>query len=194
MDQLFATLDSVSRPISLPHGGKALLVDTVGFIRKLPHELVKAFRATLEEARLADVLLLVCDGADPELEARRQTVEEVLDSLGATEAPRIEVLNKCDLFADTPDRLPGTLRISAATGQNVDGLLEAVEKELDAGAQEVRLLVPFAQYGLVNRLHQMGSVLSQCHSEEGVILKMRMDGQNVNFACREGAKLLDDAR
>ena len=194
MDQLFATLDSVSRPISLPHGGKALLVDTVGFIRKLPHELVKAFRATLEEARLADVLLLVCDGADPELEARRQTVEEVLDSLGATEAPRIEVLNKCDLFADTPDRLPGTLRISAATGQNVDGLLEAVEKELDAGAQEVRLLVPFAQYGLVNRLHQMGSVLSQCHSEEGVILKMRMDGQNVNFACREGAQLLDDAR
>ncbi len=194
MDQLFATLDSVSRPISLPHGGKALLVDTVGFIRKLPHELVKAFRATLEEARLADVLLLVCDGADPELEARRQTVEEVLDSLGATEAPRIEVLNKCDLFADTPDRLPGALRISAATGQNVDGLLEAVEKELDAGAQEVRLLVPFAQYGLVNRLHQMGSVLSQCHSEEGVILKMRMDGQNVNFACREGAKLLDDAR
>ena len=88
-NQLFATLDSVSRPIELPHGGKALLVDTVGFIRKLPHELVKAFRATLEEARLADVLVLVLDGADAQMESRRRTVEEVLDSLGATEAPRL---------------------------------------------------------------------------------------------------------
>ena len=194
MDQLFATLDNVSRPIALPHGGKALLVDTVGFIRKLPHDLVKAFRATLEEARLADVLLIVCDGSDPELESRRQTVEEVLDSLGATEAPRIEVLNKCDLFADVPDRMPGAVRISAATGQHVDKLLEAVEAKLDAGTQEVRLLVPFSQYGLVSRLHRMGSVLSQQHGEEGVILQMRLDKENVNFACREGAKLLDDGR
>ena len=194
MDQLFATLDNVSRPIALPHGGKALLVDTVGFIRKLPHDLVKAFRATLEEARLADVLLIVCDGSDPELESRRQTVEEVLDSLGATEAPRIEVLNKCDLFADVPDRMPGAVRISAATGQHVDKLLEAIEAKLDAGTQEVRLLVPFSQYGLVSRLHRMGSVLSQQHGEEGVILQMRLDKENVNFACREGAKLLDDGR
>ena len=194
MDQLFATLDNVSRPIALPHGGKALLVDTVGFIRKLPHDLVKAFRATLEEARLADVLLIVCDGSDPELESRRQTVEEVLDSLGATEAPRIEVLNKCDLFADVPDRMPGAVRISAATGQHVDKLLEAIEAKLDAGTQEVRLLVPFSQYGLVSRLHRMGSVLSQQHGEKGVILQMRLDKENVNFACREGAKLLDDGR
>ena len=194
MDQLFATLDNVSRPIALPHGGKALLVDTVGFIRKLPHDLVKAFRATLEEARLADVLLIVCDGSDPELESRRQTVEEVLDSLGATGAPRIEVLNKCDLFADVPDRMPGAVRISAATGQHVDKLLEAIEAKLDAGTQEVRLLVPFSQYGLVSRLHRMGSVLSQQHGEEGVILQMRLDKENVNFACREGAKLLDDGR
>ena len=194
MDQLFATLDNVSRPIALPHGGKALLVDTVGFIRKLPHDLVKAFRATLEEARLADVLLIVCDGSDPELESRRQTVEEVLDSLGATEAPRIEVLNKCDLFADVPDRMPGAVRISAATGQHVDKLLEAIEAKLDAGTQEVWLLVPFSQYGLVSRLHRMGSVLSQQHGEEGVILQMRLDKENVNFACREGAKLLDDGR
>lgn len=194
MDQLFATLDSVSRPITLPHGGKALLVDTVGFIRKLPHELVKAFRATLEEARLADVLLIVCDGADPELESRRRTVEEVLDSLGATEAPRIEVLNKCDLFADAPDRMPGAVRISAATGANLDQLLTQIEDRLDEGFQEVRLLVPFAQYGLVSRLHKLGSVLHQQHSEEGVILTMRMEASNVNFACREGAKLLDDER
>ena len=194
MDQLFATLDSVSRPITLPHGGKALLVDTVGFIRKLPHELVKAFRATLEEARLADVLLIVCDGADPELETRRQTVEEVLDSLGATEAPRIEALTKCDLFSGGADRLPGAVRISASTGENLDELLLRVEKELDAGTQQVRLMIPFQCYGLLSRLRQMGSVLSQEYGDEGVTVEMRMEAQNVNFVCREGAKLLDDGK
>ena len=189
-NQLFATLDSVSRPIELPHGGKALLVDTVGFIRKLPHELVKAFRATLEEARLADVLVLVLDGADAQMEGRRRTVEEVLDSLGATEAPRVEAVNKCDLIAPDAQSLPGALYISASTGENVEKLLLRVENELDAGAQEVRLLVPFSRYALVSRLHAMGGVLEQRHSEEGVEIRMRITPQNVKFACREGAKVL----
>ena len=189
-NQLFATLDSVSRPIELPHGGKALLVDTVGFIRKLPHELVKAFRATLEEARLADVLVLVLDGADAQMEGRRRTVEEVLDSLGATEAPRVEAVNKCDLIAPEAQFLPGALYISASTGENVEKLLLRVENELDAGAQEVRLLVPFSRYALVSRLHAMGGVLEQRHSEEGVEIRMRITPQNVKFACREGAKVL----
>lgn len=189
-NQLFATLDSVSRPIELPHGGKALLVDTVGFIRKLPHELVKAFRATLEEARLADVLIMVLDGADAQMEGRRRTVEEVLDSLGATEAPRVEAVNKCDLIAPDAQCLPGTLYISASTGENVEKLLLRVESELEAGAQEVRLLIPFSRYALVSRLHAMGGVLEQRHSEEGVEMRMRMTPQNVKFACREGAKVL----
>ena len=189
-NQLFATLDSVSRPIELPHGGKALLVDTVGFIRKLPHELVKAFRATLEEARLADVLVLVLDGADAQMESRRRTVEEVLDSLGATEAPRVEAVNKCDLIAPEAQSLPGALYISASTGRSVENLLLRVENELEAGAQEVRLLVPFSRYALVSRLHAMGGVLEQRHSEEGVEMRMRMTPQNVKFACREGAKVL----
>lgn len=189
-NQLFATLDSVSRPIELPHGGKALLVDTVGFIRKLPHELVKAFRATLEEARLADVLVLVLDGADAQMEGRRRTVEEVLDSLGATEAPRVEAVNKCDLIAPDAQSLPGALYISASTGENVEKLLLRVESELEAGAQEVRLLIPFSRYALVSRLHAMGGVLEQRHSDEGVELRMRITPQNVKFACREGAKVL----
>lgn len=189
-NQLFATLDSVSRPIELPHGGKALLVDTVGFIRKLPHELVKAFRATLEEARLADVLVLVLDGADAQMEGRRRTVEEVLDSLGATEAPRVEAVNKCDLIAPEAQSLPGALYISASTGENVEKLLLRVESELEAGAQEVRLLIPFSRYALVSRLHAMGGVLEQRHSEEGVEIRMRITPQNVKFACREGAKVL----
>ena len=189
-NQLFATLDSVSRPIELPHGGKALLVDTVGFIRKLPHELVKAFRATLEEARLADVLVLVLDGADAQMESRRRTVEEVLDSLGATEAPRVEAVNKCDLISPEAQSLPGALYISASTGENVEKLLLRVESELEAGAQEVRLLIPFSRYALVSRLHAMGGVLEQRHSEEGVEIRMRITPQNVKFACREGAKVL----
>ncbi len=189
-NQLFATLDSVSRPIELPHGGKALLVDTVGFIRKLPHELVKAFRATLEEACLADVLVLVLDGADAQMESRRRTVEEVLDSLGATQAPRVEAVNKCDLIAPEAQPLPGALYISASTGDGVEDLLLRVEGELDAGAQEVRLLVPFSRYALVSRLHAMGGVLEQRHSEEGVEMRMRITPQNVKFACREGAKVL----
>ena len=189
-NQPFATLDSVSRPIELPHGGKALLVDTVGFIRKLPHELVKAFRATLEEARLADVLVLVLDGADAQMEGRRRTVEEVLDSLGATEAPRVEAVNKCDLIAPEAQFLPGALYISASTGENVEKLLLRVESELEAGAQEVRLLIPFSRYALVSRLHAMGGVLEQRHSEEGVEIRMRITPQNVKFACREGAKVL----
>ena len=189
-NQLFATLDSVSRPIELPHGGKVLLVDTVGFIRKLPHELVKAFRATLEEARLADVLIMVLDGADAQMEGRRRTVEEVLDSLGATEAPRVEAVNKCDLIAPDAQSLPGALYISASTGENVEKLLLRVESELEAGAQEVRLLIPFSRYALVSRLHAMGGVLEQRHSEEGVEIRMRITPQNVKFACREGAKVL----
>ena len=189
-NQLFATLDSVSRPIELPHGGKTLLVDTVGFIRKLPHELVKAFRATLEEARLADVLVLVLDGADAQMEGRRRTVEEVHDSLGATEAPRVEAVNKCDLIAPEAQSLPGALYISASTGENVEKLLLRVESELEAGAQEVRLLIPFSRYALVSRLHAMGGVLEQRHSEEGVEIRMRITPQNVKFACREGAKVL----
>ena len=189
-NQLFATLDSVSRPIELPHGGKVLLVDTVGFIRKLPHELVKAFRATLEEARLADVLIMVLDGADAQMEGRRRTVEEVLDSLGATEAPRVEAVNKCDLIAPDAQSLPGALYISASTGENVEKLLLRVESELEAGAQEVRLLIPFSRYALVSRLHAMGGVLEQRHSEEGVEMRMRMTPQNVKFACWEGAKVL----
>ena len=133
---------------------------------------------------------MVLDGADAQMEGRRRTVEEVLDSLGATEAPRVEAVNKCDLIAPDAQSLPGALYISASTGENVEKLLLRVESELEAGAQEVRLLIPFSRYALVSRLHAMGGVLEQRHSEEGVEMRMRMTPQNVKFACREGAKVL----
>ena len=193
-DRLFATLDAVSRNVRLPDGGEYLLVDTVGFIRKLPTDLVEAFHSTLEEAALADVLVLVSDGADPQLLSRRHTVGEVLDSLGAVDAPRIDALNKCDLLSPSADVLPGALPISAATGQGLDELLTAIEDALDAGTEEVSLLVPFARYALTDKLRRLGSVLSQEHTAEGVVLRWRAEKANVDYALREGAVLLETER
>ncbi|HIU19658.1 MAG TPA: GTPase HflX [Candidatus Limiplasma stercoravium] len=189
-NQLFATLDSVSRPVTLPRGAKALLVDTVGFIRKLPHELIKAFRATLEEAKLADVLVIVSDGADPEAACHRQTVLEVLDSLGATQSKRIEVTNKADLLSPGADSQG--LAISARTGENVDALLEAIESALNQDAQEVLLLIPFASYGLLNRLRGLGSVLQQRHADDGVRVRICLKTKDISFALRQGAVLLKE--
>ncbi len=191
-DQLFATLDSVSRPVALPHGGNALLVDTVGFIRKLPHELVKAFRATLEEAALADVVVIVSDGASPDWFSQRETVLEVLDSLGATEAPRIDAMNKRDLMGRGPDALPGAVEVSARTGEGVSALLDRIEETLGHNIKEYRLFVPFTRYGALDRLHRSAGVLHQEHRDDGVLVTVRADDQIVKIACQEGAVLLND--
>lgn len=194
MDQLFATLDSVSRPAVLPHGGKILLVDTVGFIRKLPHDLVKAFRATLEEAKLADVLVIVSDAADKELPLRHQTVEEVLDSLGATEAPRIDALNKCDIAQTNLDLLPGAVHISAKTGDGTDDLLTKIEEALDAGTQEVQFLLPFDKYQAMAKLRKLGSVLQEDYVDEGALITMRLGSAEIAHAVQLGVKMLDKNR
>ena len=191
-DELFATLDSVSRPVTLPHGGQALLVDTVGFIRKLPHELVKAFRATLEEAALATVVVIVSDGASAEMHAQHATVLEVLESLGATEAPRIDVLNKSDLGDAAPDALPGALHISAATGAGVPELLARLEDALTEGTAKVKLLIPFANYGLLDKLHRAGGIYRQEHRDDGVLVELRADERFVKSAVKEGARLIGD--
>ena len=140
------------------------------------------------------MLVLVSDGADPQLLSRRHTVGEVLDSLGAVDAPRIDALNKCDLLSPSADVLPGALPISAATGQGLDELLTAIEDALDAGTEEVSLLVPFARYALTDKLRRLGSVLSQEHTAEGVVLRWRAEKANVDYALREGAVLLETER
>lgn len=191
-NELFATLDSVSRPITLPHGQQVLLVDTVGFIRKLPHDLVKAFRATLEEAALADVVVIVSDAANPEIFQQHATVEEVLASLGATEAPRIDVINKQDLSATVPPAFPGALGISALNGSGVPELLAQIENVLALDKKEYQLLIPFSAYAVLDQLYRSGGVLSQQHSEEGVIVQLRSDVKTVKNACKAGARLLSD--
>lgn len=186
-DRLFATLDSVSRPIVLPRGGKALLVDTVGFIRKLPHELVKAFRATLEEAALADVNVIVSDASAPELLHQHAAVLEVLDSLGATQARWIDALNKSDLEPPNQDTFPGAVIISAKTGEGVAELLDAIQNLLEDGMQTARLRVPFTHFGLLSKLHSYGSVLDQVYEENGVTLTLRAKAQYIKSAYKEGA-------
>ncbi len=165
-DQLFATLDAVSRNVKLQSGSEFLLVDTVGFIRKLPHDLVEAFHSTLEEATLADVLLIVSDAASPDCLKQHQVVLEVLDLLGASGQPRIDVLNKCDASEDVPF-LPGAVQVSATEGTGLDELLSRIAALLHARRQQVELLVPFSQYGVINEVRSAGQIIVQEHLDEG---------------------------
>ena len=169
-NKLFATLDAVSRRVALPGGGECLLVDTVGFISKLPHDLVEAFKSTLEEAALADLLIIVSDGANPDILAQRNVVEQVLREIGADHQPRIDVINKCDLCEDNieyPPPLLGALHISAKTGAGVDRLLAEAARQLRGAEKKLTLLVPFARYGVVNELRGKGRVLSEVHEDTG---------------------------
>ena len=168
-DQLFATLDAVSRRIETAEHTPFLLVDTVGFIRKLPHALVSAFRSTLDEAALADVLLIVNDGASSEMYKQHDTVMQVLSELGATEQPRIEVVNKCDLGNVEPT-FPGAVMISAKTGEGIDELHSRIAAELQKSYAPVTFVIPFSQYGLVSQIRPLGRVVNENYTDEGTEL------------------------
>ena len=168
-DQLFATLDAVSRRIETAEHTPFLLVDTVGFIRKLPHALVSAFRSTLDEAALADVLLIVNDGASSEMYKQHDTVMQVLSELGATEQPRIEVVNKCDLGNVEPT-FPGAVMVSAKTGDGLDELHRRIAAELQKSFAPVTFVIPFSQYGLVSQIRPLGRVVNENYTDEGTEL------------------------
>ena len=168
-DQLFATLDAVSRRIETAEHTPYLLVDTVGFIRKLPHALVSAFRSTLDEATLADVLLIINDGASGEMYRQHDTVMQVLNELGATEQPRIEVINKCDLGTAEP-AFPGAVMVSATTGEGLEELQARIAAELQRSYAPVTFVLPFSQYGLVSQIRPLGRVISEAYTDEGTEL------------------------
>ena len=173
-DKLFATLDPVVRTVKLPGGGEFLLVDTVGFISKLPHALVDAFRSTLEEALLADVLLIVSDGASEEMLHQHDVVLEVLASLGAADKPKIDVINKIDLLQTLP-QWPGALPISAKTGEGIDALLAAIKRQLRGVQRPLRVHVPYAQGAVLSVLHDEGVVTSESYEEDGVLVDVMAD-------------------
>jgi GTP-binding protein HflX len=164
-DRLFATLDPTSRQVRLGEGQSAIVTDTVGFIHKLPHQLVDAFRATLEEVNRADVLIEVVDAADPHVAEHRQTVQEVLDELGAGDKPRLVALNKVDLLgaaAEDPTRLSpivgGAVPISALTGFGLETLRTQLTTVLASLWVDVDLVAPYAAGDLLARVRERGTV------------------------------------
>ena len=178
-DQLFSTLDSTTRKMVLPGGPTALLSDTVGFIRKLPHELVAAFRSTLEVVREADLLVHVIDPTTTgTTEARIRSVEEVLSELGAEELPVIEVINKVDTL-DPAARMalhsarPAALQVSARTGEGVSGLHGAIASTLSTGVC-VTVRVPVERGDVISRLHREGTVLSSEVDGDFMVMTARL--------------------
>lgn len=174
-DQLFATLDTVSRRIAMPEGEEFLLTDSVGFISKLPTDLVEAFRSTLDEAMGADVLVIVSDASNPHAREQRQAVEEVLTDLGAVEQPRIEVYNKWDIALPDYQALPkGNLKVSAKNRTGTDELLQAIAAILREREQSVEIFVPFHSYQAVNEIRKQGRIIEEAHGEEGTRLLVRV--------------------
>lgn len=176
-DKLFATLDPTSRKVRLPGGRTVVLTDTVGFIRKLPHRLVDAFKATLEEALVADLLLHVVDLSNPEFAKQMETTVEVLRELGGADKEILTVYNKVDQADDPLSKIKAqnlvceSSFISAKTGQGIEGLLELIEKKLDEGEDALDYLIPHDQYSLVSKLREQGSLLSEEVVEGGVVVK-----------------------
>ena len=183
-DMLFATLDTTTRRIDLPDGQPLLVTDTVGFVRNLPHRLVEAFKATLEEAVLADFLIHVLDATAPEIQRFHDTTLDVLDELGAGDKRAITVLNKIDLVTD-PDQLaaldrsfPGALHLSAKTGAGLDALLKACTGVLADRVRRREFRIPQQRAELVSLLHREAKVLST-HYEGNDILVRAVVPQNL---------------
>ena len=166
-DKLFATLDPVIRRAVLPSGMECLLSDTVGFINKLPHDLVNAFRSTLEEVTGADLILHVVDASSPYFDVQMKVVEDVLTGLGAGDTPRINVFNKCDLPGCTPCARGKSVRISARTGEGLDLLRNAVEEELNRSQIRLTILVPYDRYDTLQLMRTLGTILAEEHEAEG---------------------------
>jgi GTP-binding protein HflX len=176
---LFATLDPTVRRAETPDGRAYTLTDTVGFVRHLPHQLVEAFRSTLEEISDADLILHVVDGSDPEPEAQLSAVRAVLAEIDARKIPEIVVVNKSDAAEPyTLERLvrrePTAVVVSARTGAGVPGLLDAIAAGIPRPEVEVDVLVPYDRGGLISRVYEHGDVLVEEHTGEGTRLRARV--------------------
>jgi GTP-binding protein HflX len=178
-DQLFATLDPTTRRLQLPGGRWATVTDTVGFVSKLPHDLVEAFHSTLEEVTLAELVVHVADASSPELDRQIDAVRRVLGEIGAGDLPEVLALNKVDLVAGSERarlarRFAGSASVSALTGEGIQGLLETVEAALPRPPVEVTLLVPYGREDLTARLYRDAEVLSTELDGEGTIVVARV--------------------
>jgi GTP-binding protein HflX len=178
-DMLFATLDSTTRRLTLADGREITLTDTVGFINKLPHGLVEAFKSTLDEVREADLLLHVVDASHIQAEAQIAAVDIVLQEIDAAKAPRVLVLNKIDqLSADDRSRVgarhPDVVMLSAATGEGLETLLERLAGEAARGSATMTVLVPYTRGELVQLAHERTHLVSERHTPDGTQLVMQV--------------------
>jgi GTP-binding protein HflX len=178
-NSLFATLDPAVRKARLPGGTSFTLTDTVGFVRHLPHQLVDAFRSTLEEVADADLILHVVDSSDEDPRSQLRAVREVLAQIGAREVPELVVFNKADLADEIVLKglrlaEPQSVVVSARTGEGLDGLLAEIERLLPRPSSEVSVLLPYARGDLLARAHREGEVLSVEHTGSGTALTARV--------------------
>lgn len=172
-NKLFATLDPTTRKLELPCGETVLLTDTVGFIRNLPHHLIKAFKSTLDEVRYADILMIVSDITDSEVGEHLTVTETLIEELGASEKPRIYVYNKADMTDGAAYAAPRErcVIISAKEGKNIDKLLEMIEATVHEGKRDVELLIPYTEQSIVSSLYDKVTVKSVDYEAEGIIVK-----------------------
>jgi GTP-binding protein HflX len=184
-NKLFATLDPTIRNLSLPDGREALLIDTVGFIRKLPHDLVEAFKSTLEEAVFADVLLHVVDVSSEDAEMQINVVDSILEELGAINKPTVFIFNKTDLV-DSEDGIPlltpGCVHfeVSAVTGKGLHELKKGIAEILPISEVEVEMEVPYSEGWVIPYLHQNGKILSEEFTENHTKLKAVINKKNID--------------
>lgn len=171
-DKLFATLDPTARKLVLPDGRQVMIVDTVGLVRRLPHQLVDAFRSTLEEASWADLILNVCDASSDECDEHIKVTNDLLSSLGCEGKPIINVLNKCDLVPSILDfpLIGNSVHVSAKTGYGIEELLQKINDSLPKKRQKVKLLIPFTQGRIANELRKYGIVETEEYTPDGLLV------------------------
>lgn len=168
-NKLFATLDPTSRALKLPNGVSVMMIDTVGLVRRLPHHLVEAFKSTLEEAALADIILNVCDASNEEYKLHLDVTNTLLKELGCEDRPIISVFNKCDLVGNPLD-LPNerdSVRICAKNGAGIDELLNKIELNLPVRLRKYELMIPFDKGSIISVLRKAGAILSEEFTAEG---------------------------
>lgn len=176
-DKLFATLDPTTRKLELPCGESVLLTDTVGFIRKLPHHLVKAFKSTLDEVVYADILVIVSDITDPEVTDHLEVTRGVIEELGASDKPVILVYNKCDLLeggAVIPEG-DNVVAVSGVTGHGIDRFLSVIEDEIHRFKKKYTLLIPYSNQSALSSLYNSYTVLEVNYVDEGICAEVILD-------------------
>lgn len=178
-NKLFATLETTSRAIELTDGRSVTLIDTVGLISRLPHQLVEAFKSTLEEASSADVILHICDASSDNCQEQAEVTLSLLKELGCDGIPVVTVLNKCDLvpYIDDLDTNGSAVKISAKSGEGIAAMLLALAKALEPTAQRMRVRLPYDKSGLVNKILIDGKVFSQDYEADGILVDALIDNK-----------------